>query len=72
MALVRAKLTNVSSAAKPQPSIEVQFNPRDYTIAASDKLLKEGARAWQDFLTTKQRLTDKIRRAFGSVGQKSR
>lgn len=48
------------------------LDPRDYTIAASDKLLKDGARAWQDFLTTKQRLTDKIRQAFSSVGQKNR
>jgi hypothetical protein len=28
----RAKLTNVSSSAQPQPFVEVQFNPNDYTI----------------------------------------
>lgn len=43
------------------------LDPADYTIEASDKQLKAGADAWKDFFTTKQRLTDKIRRAFKSV-----
>lgn len=32
MELARARLTNVSSAAQPQPFIEVQFNPSDYAL----------------------------------------
>jgi hypothetical protein len=32
MPLDRARLTDVSSAAVPQPFIEVQFNPSDYSI----------------------------------------
>lgn len=47
--------------------VKPQLDPREYTVEASEKLLREGALAWKDFLTTKQRLTDKIRRAFISV-----
>jgi len=47
--------------------VKTGLDPQDYTIEASDKLLKAGADAWNDFFTTKQRLTDKIRRAFKAV-----
>lgn len=43
------------------------LDPSDYTIEASQKQLKDGATAWKDFLSTEQRLTEKIRRAFKSV-----
>ena len=33
--LVRARLVNVSSAANPPPSVQVQFNPTDYGIDGS-------------------------------------
>lgn len=47
--------------------VKVGLDPADYTIEASDKLLKAGADSWKDFFDTNQRLTDKIRRAFKSV-----
>jgi bifunctional non-homologous end joining protein LigD len=45
------------------------LDPTDFTIEASEKQLKDGAAAWKDFfdIQRKQRLTDKIRRAFKSV-----
>lgn len=47
--------------------VKTGLDPADYTIEASDKQLKAGAEAWKDYFETKQRLTDKIRRAFKSV-----
>jgi bifunctional non-homologous end joining protein LigD len=43
------------------------LDPADYTIRASDRMLRAGAAAWRDFFATDQRITDKIRRAFTSI-----
>lgn len=49
--------------------VKVGLDPQDYTIEASERQLKAAAEAWKDFFKVqqKQRLTDKIRRAFKSV-----
>jgi len=49
--------------------VKVGLDPADYTIEMSEKQLRAGAAAWKDYfdIQKKQRLTDKIRRAFKSV-----
>jgi bifunctional non-homologous end joining protein LigD len=45
------------------------LDPADYTIEVSEKQLRAGAAAWKDYFDVqkKQRLTEKIRRAFKSI-----